>query len=121
MMLASEQHVDDLPSTSQDTIGKKKSRVKFPCMLCRGSHQNFLCLHMEEASKLLEDVTISQPQLPVSYHKLTLDPPVVDGMINLVPSLVSLVDMYSNWSHPQLNQLTKWSIQFHPRSIPLSH
>jgi hypothetical protein len=33
MSSASEQHVDDLPSTSQDIVGKKKSRVKFPCML----------------------------------------------------------------------------------------
>jgi hypothetical protein len=30
---AFEQHVDDLLSTSQDTVEKKKSRVKFPCML----------------------------------------------------------------------------------------
>jgi hypothetical protein len=40
---------------------------------------------MEEASKFLEDMTVSQPQLPAAYRKLTLDPPVVDGMINLVP------------------------------------
>jgi hypothetical protein len=33
MSLASEQHVDDSPSTSHDTVGKKKSRVNFPCML----------------------------------------------------------------------------------------
>jgi hypothetical protein len=33
MLSASKQYADDLPSTSQDTIGKKKSRVKFPCML----------------------------------------------------------------------------------------
>jgi hypothetical protein len=33
MSLASEQHADDPPSTSQDTVEKKKSRVKFSCML----------------------------------------------------------------------------------------
>jgi hypothetical protein len=33
MSSASEQHTNDLPSTSHDTVGKKKSRVKFPCML----------------------------------------------------------------------------------------
>ena len=59
MSSASEQHVDDLPSTSQDTIGKKKSRVKFLCMLCKGSHLTHLCPRMDEASKLLEDMTIS--------------------------------------------------------------
>jgi hypothetical protein len=59
MSSASEQHVDDFPSTSHDTVGKKKSRVKFSCMLCEGSHLTHLCPHMEEASKFLEDMTIS--------------------------------------------------------------
>jgi hypothetical protein len=54
-----EQHVDDLPSTSQDIIGKKKSRVKFPCMLCKGSHLTHLCPRMDEASKLMEDMIVS--------------------------------------------------------------
>jgi hypothetical protein len=44
MSLASEQHADDPPSTSQDTVEKKKSRVKFPCMLCKGSHLTHLFL-----------------------------------------------------------------------------
>jgi hypothetical protein len=61
MSLASEQHANDLRSTSRDTIGKKKSRVKFLCMLCKGSHLTHLFPHMDEASKLLEDMTISQP------------------------------------------------------------
>jgi hypothetical protein len=59
MSLASEQHVDDLPSTSHDIVGKKKSRAKFPCMLCKGSHITHLCPHMEEASKFLEDMPVS--------------------------------------------------------------
>jgi hypothetical protein len=87
-----EQHVDDLPSTSQNTIGKKKSRVKFPCRLCRGSHQTHLFPRMDEASKLLEDMNVSPPQLPVAYHKISLNPTIVDGMINLIPPSVSLVD-----------------------------
>jgi hypothetical protein len=96
MSSASEQHVDDLPSTSHDTVGKKKSRVKFPCMLCKGIHLTHLCPHMEEASKFLEDMTVSQPQLPTAYRKLSLTPPVVDGMINPVPLLVNLVDHVVN-------------------------
>jgi hypothetical protein len=96
MSSASEQHADDLPSTSHDTVGKKKSRVKFPCMLCRGSHLTHLCPQMEEASKLLEDMTVSQPQLPAAYRKLSLDPPVVDGMITSVPSPVNPVDHVVN-------------------------
>jgi hypothetical protein len=51
---------------------------------------------MDEASKLLEDMIVSQPQLLAAYHNLTLKPRVVDGMINLVPSLVSLVDHVVN-------------------------
>jgi hypothetical protein len=105
MSLASEQHADNPPSTSHDTIGKQKSRVKFPCMLCEGSHLTHLFPHMDEASKLLEDMIVSQPQLPAAYRKLSLNPPIVDGMImvlspvnpvdhvvNLAMSLVELVD-----------------------------
>jgi hypothetical protein len=51
---------------------------------------------MDEASKLLKDMTVSQPQLPVAYHKLYLDPPVVDKMINSVPSSVSPIDQVVN-------------------------
>jgi hypothetical protein len=41
-------------------------------------------------------MTVSQPQLPATYHKLILNPPVVDGMINLVPFVVNLVDHVLN-------------------------
>jgi hypothetical protein len=100
MLSASEQHVDDPSSTSQDTVGKKKSRVNFPCMLSRGSHQTHLFPRMDEASKLLEDMIVSQPQLPVAYRNLTLNPPVVDGMINLVPSPVIPVNHVVNMVMP---------------------
>jgi hypothetical protein len=96
MSLASEQHVDDFQSTSHDIVGKKKSRAKFSCMLCKGSHLTHLCPHMEEALKLLEDMIVSQPQLPAAYCKLSLNQPVVDGMINLVPLSVSPVDQVVN-------------------------
>jgi hypothetical protein len=96
MLLASEQHADDFLSTSHDIVGKKKSRAKFPCMLCKRSHLTHLFPHMEEASKLLEDMTISQPQLLAAYHKTSLNPPIVDGMITLVPSPVNLVDHVVN-------------------------
>jgi hypothetical protein len=41
-------------------------------------------------------MTISQPQLPTTYRRLTLNPPVVDGMINMVPSSISLIDHVVN-------------------------
>jgi hypothetical protein len=93
---ASEQHADDPPSTRQDNVGKKKSRVKFLFMLCKGSHLTHLCPHMDEALKLLEDMIVSQPQLPAAYCKLSLNPPIVDGMINLVPLSVSPFDQVVN-------------------------
>jgi hypothetical protein len=96
MSLASEQHVDDLLSTSHDTIGKKKSRVKFPCMLCKGSHLTHPYPCMDEAFKLLEDMTVSQPQLPIAYCKLSPNPPIVDGMITPVPSPVNPVNHVVN-------------------------
>jgi hypothetical protein len=51
---------------------------------------------MEKASKLLEDMTVSQPQLPAAYHKISLNPPVVDGMINPVPLSINPVDHVVN-------------------------
>jgi hypothetical protein len=47
---------------------------------------------MDESLKLLEDMTVSKPQLPAAYHNLNIDPPVVDGMINPVPWSINLVD-----------------------------
>jgi hypothetical protein len=64
-------------------------------MLCKGSHKTHLFPRMDEASKLLEDMTVSQIQLPTTYHN-TLNPPIVDGMINLIPSSVSLVNHVIN-------------------------
>jgi hypothetical protein len=96
MSLASKQPADDPPSTSHDTIGKKKSRVKFSCMLCKGSHLTHLCPHMDEASKLLEFMIVSQPQPPAAYHNISLNPPIFDGMITLVSSPVNLVDHVVN-------------------------
>jgi hypothetical protein len=96
MSLASEQHADDFPSTSHDIVGKKKSRAKFLCMLCKGSHLTHLFPHMDKASELLEDMTVSQPQLPAAYRKISLNPPIFDGMITLVPSPVNPIDHVIN-------------------------
>jgi hypothetical protein len=65
-------------------------------MLCKGSHLTQLFPHMEEASNIMEDMPVSQPQLPVAYRNLTFDPPIVDGMITLIPSLVNPVDHVIN-------------------------
>jgi hypothetical protein len=80
-------HVDDTPSTSDVQVGKKKKTVKFHCMLCKGNHYSHLCPCMDKASSLLEKL-----QLPKGYHKLSLEPSLVDGLVNLVPSPVSPID-----------------------------
>jgi hypothetical protein len=79
-------------------------------MLCKGRHLTHLYPHMEEASTFLEDMIVSQPQLPAAYRTLSLNPPIVDGMINLVPHRSVWLIKWSIWSHPWLNQLSKWSI-----------
>jgi hypothetical protein len=96
MSLASEQHDDEFSSTSHDIVGKKKSRAKVPCMLCKECHLTHIFPHMEEASKFLEDMIVSKPQLPVAYRNISLNPPVVDGVITLVPSSINLVDHVIN-------------------------
>jgi hypothetical protein len=65
-------------------------------MLCKGRHLTQLFPRMDKASKLLEDMLVSQPQLPTYYRKFSLNPHVVDGMITLVPSPVNLVDHVIN-------------------------
>ena len=39
---------------------------------------------MDEASKLLEDITVSCQRLPTGYCKLSLEPPLVDKVVDLV-------------------------------------
>jgi hypothetical protein len=96
MSLASEQHADDLPSTSHDTLGRRKVESSSRVCYAKGVISLTFVPHMDEASKLLEDMTVSQPQLPAAYRKLSLNPPIVDGMITLVPSPVNPVDHVVN-------------------------
>jgi len=51
---ASVGHADDTSSTSDVKVGKKKTTLKFPCMLCKGDHYSHICPRMDEASSLLE-------------------------------------------------------------------
>jgi hypothetical protein len=88
---ASAIHVDDTLSTNDVKAGKKKTTIKFPCMLCKGDHYSHLCPRMDEASSLLEKF-----QLLKGYGKISLDPSLVDGLVNLIPSPVSPVDQMVN-------------------------
>jgi hypothetical protein len=78
-------HAGHTPSTSDVKVGKKRTIVKFPCMLCKGDHYSHLCPRMDEASSLLV-----KHQLLVGYHRLSPNPSLVDGMVNPVDQVVNL-------------------------------
>ena len=48
------------PCTSDSQVPGKKGKVRFPCNLCKGIHQTHIFPHMDEASKLLENLSIPQ-------------------------------------------------------------
>ena len=74
---------------------------------------------MGEASKLLEDMIVSQPQIPAAYRKISLNPPIVDGMITLVPSPVNPVDHVVNLVTSLIEPVDK-VVDLIPSSINIS-
>ena len=88
MSSTSEHHVDDTPSTSDPLIKGRKGKVINPCFLCKDMHFTYLCPLMDEASKLLEDIIVSHQWLPIGYHNLSLDIPLVDQVVDSVSSVV---------------------------------
>jgi hypothetical protein len=95
-------HVGDTLSTSDVKVGKKKTTVKFPCMLCKGDHYSHLCPCMEEAYYILENL-----EIPTCYHNIYPKSSLVDGMVNPIPSTVSLVDQVVNLVSSSVEPLTK--------------
>ena len=51
-------------------------------------HRTYLCPRMDEASKFFEDIIVPQQWLPTVYHKLSLDIPLFDQVVDPSPSLV---------------------------------
>jgi hypothetical protein len=47
---------------------------------------------MDEASHLLEDIVVSKQQLLTGYNNISIDQPLVDILVYLVPSSVDLVN-----------------------------
>jgi hypothetical protein len=88
MFPSSKHHVDDNPSTIDHMVRGKKYKVNIPCWLCKEMHHTYLFPHMDEASKLLEDIVVSQQQPTTTSHDSSLDPPLVDGVVDPIPSLV---------------------------------
>jgi hypothetical protein len=102
MPSTSARHASDAPSISDVQVGKKKTTVKFPCMLCKCDHYSHLCPHMDEASSLLEKL-----KLPKGYHKLSPNPSLVDGLVNPVPCKVNPVDPLVSLVSSSIEPLTK--------------
>ena len=88
MSSASGHHADDPPSTSDSVLKSRKGKVINPCFLCLDMHFTYLFPHMDEASKLLEDITIYHQWIPIGYRKLSLDIPLVDKVVDLVLTLI---------------------------------
>jgi hypothetical protein len=71
---------------------------------------------MAEASSLLEKI-----QFPIGYRKTSPNPSLVDGMVNLVPSLVSPVDQVVNLVSSLVEPLTKVAEPVPSLIIPTLH
>ena len=87
MSSSSSHHTDDSPSTNDSMVKSWKGKVRNPCFLCKYMHFTYLCPCMDEASNLLEYIIVSQQQLPNGYRKLSLEPPLVDRVVD--PTLPS--------------------------------
>ena len=70
--------------------GKGKGKIRIPCRFCEGNHPLHLCPLMDKASAVLESLTVSSPQRPTGYQRLSApaDHPPVDKEIDLDSSLV---------------------------------
>ena len=69
-------------------VNSRKGKVKNDCFLYKDMHFIYLCPHMEEASKLLEDIIFSHQWIPTGYRKLSLEPPLVDKVVDPFLSLI---------------------------------
>ena len=58
MSSASGHHTNDSPLTSDSVVKSRKGKVRNPCLLCKDMHFTYLFPHMDEASKLLEYITV---------------------------------------------------------------
>lgn len=77
-------HANEKPSTSDSKVYGKKGKVKFPCRPCEGNRLIHHCHYRDEDSKLLKSLTTSQPHLLVGYQKLSLNPPLLNEVIDKI-------------------------------------
>ena len=76
------------PSTCDSQVPGKKGKVRFPCKLCKGSHQTHIFPQMGEASKSLENLTVPQQEIPIGYCKLSPNLPSTNRVIDLISSTI---------------------------------
>jgi len=88
MSLSYGHHVDDNPSTNDHKVRGEKGKVNIPCWLCKEMHHTYLYPRMDEGSKFLEDIVVSQQQPPTASHESSLNPPLIDEVVDLIPSSV---------------------------------
>jgi hypothetical protein len=109
-------HVGDTPSASDITVGKRKRTIKFPCLLCKGDHYSHLFPRMDEGSYLLENI-----QLPTGYQNISPRPSLVDGLVNIVPFPLSLVDPVVNIVSSSVEPKTQGIVPVPSSIIPTLH
>jgi hypothetical protein len=103
--LAIVSHVSDNPSNSDNEVGSKKGKFKTPSWLCKEMHCTYLCPRMDEASHMLENISNTQMKHYTDYHKLSPNPPLVDELVNLLPSSVNPVDQVVNLDPSSINRV----------------
>ena len=86
--LASGSQVGGTSSASASKAPKKQGKLANPCKLCEGHHAIHLCSYMDEAKRVLENLTVSILCLPAGYKQLSLSPSLVDSTINQESSLL---------------------------------
>jgi hypothetical protein len=74
---------------------------------------------MDKELKLLEDMIVSQPQLPAAYRKFSLNTPIVDGMITSNTSSVNPIDHVVNLVTSLVEPVDK-VVDLIPSSVNLS-
>jgi hypothetical protein len=70
-------------------------------------HHTYLCPYMDEASNMLKNIVDDQQQLTTSYLKFSPNPPLVDELVNQVPSSVSMVDQIVNFVSSLVDPIVK--------------
>jgi hypothetical protein len=70
-------------------------------------NHTYLFPFMDEASYMLKMIVDVQQQIPTCYHKISPNLPLVDELVNLVPSTVNLVDQVVNLISSSVDSVDK--------------